>query len=120
MSDPHPASDASLLAGYRPGGGYDECVQPDGRPRTHWATVLHALDALGADEFAQRHREARRLLREHGATYNVYDDPQSVERLWPLDPVPLLLTSAEWQAIEHGLIQRAELLELMRISCDHG
>ena len=113
MSDPHPAPDASLLAGYRPGGGYDECVQPDGQPRTHWATVLHALDALGADEFAQRHREARRMLREHGATYNVYDDPQSVERLWPLDPVPLLLTSAEWQAIEHGLIQRAELLELV-------
>jgi uncharacterized circularly permuted ATP-grasp superfamily protein len=27
--------------------------------------------------------------------------------------VPLLLTSAEWQAIEHGLIQRAELLELV-------
>src|SRR6185369_12994536 len=113
MSDPHPAPDASLLAGYRPGGGYDECVQTDGQPRAHWATVLHALDALGADEFAQRHREARRLLREHGATYNIYDDPQSVERLWPLDPVPLLLTSAEWQAIEQGLIQRAELLELV-------
>ena len=113
MTDPQPALDASLLAGYRSGGGYDECVLPDGRPRAHWATVLSALDALGAEELAQRHREARRLLREHGVTYNVFADPQAVERLWPLDPVPLLLTSGEWLAVEQGLVQRAELLELL-------
>ena len=113
MTDPQPAPASSLLAGYRAGGSYDECVGGDGRPRPHWAAVLGAFDALGGDELSQRHREARRLLREHGATYNVYEDPQSVERLWPLDPVPLLLTSAEWQAIEHGLVQRAELLELV-------
>lgn len=113
MIEPHPARVSSLLAGYRAGAGYDECVTPEGRARAHWAPVLHALDALGGDELAQRHREARRLLREHGATYNVYDDPQSIERLWPLDPVPLLISSAEWQAIEQGLVQRAELLELV-------
>jgi uncharacterized circularly permuted ATP-grasp superfamily protein/uncharacterized alpha-E superfamily protein len=113
MTDPQRASASTLLAGYRPGGGYDECVAPDGQTRGQWTTVLGAIDALGAAEFDQRHREARRLLREHGVTYNVFDDPQAAERLWPLDPVPLLLTSAEWQTIEHGLVQRAELLELV-------
>lgn len=113
MSDAQRALAPSLLADYRPGGGYDECVAADGQPRLHWGGVLGALDALGAVEFDQRHREARRLLREHGVTYNVFDDPQAAERLWPLDPVPLLLTSAEWQVIEHGLVQRAELLELV-------
>ena len=48
MTDRQPATGStSLLTGYRPGGGYDECVQADGRPRPQWATVLHALDALG-------------------------------------------------------------------------
>lgn len=113
MTDACLAPDASLLAGYQPGGGYDECVAPDGRPRSHWAPVLAALDALGSEELAQRHREARRMLREHGVTYNVFADPLATERLWPLDPVPLLLTSGEWQAVETGLVQRAELLELL-------
>lgn len=113
MSDPHPAAPAALLAGYAPGAGYDECVSPDGRPRAHWDALLGALTALGSDELGRRQREARRLLREHGVTYNVYADAQPDERLWPLDPIPLLLASAEWQAIEHGLVQRAELLELV-------
>ena len=34
------------------------------------------LDALGADELGRRWHEARRLLRENGVTYNVYDDAQ--------------------------------------------
>ena len=113
MTDPQRALATSVLAGYRPGGGYDECVMPDGQARAHWGGVLGAIDALGPAEFDQRQREARRLLREHGVTYNVFDDPQAAERLWPLDPVPLLLTSGEWQTIEHGLVQRAELLELI-------
>ena len=58
-------------------------------------------------------REAERLLRQEGVTYNVYSDPQGSRRPWALDPVPLLLTSEQWAAIERGLIQRAELLNLM-------
>jgi len=113
MPDSLAATAPSLLAGYRPTAAYDECVTPDGTIRPHWRPLLAALETLGAGEFGQRQREARRMLREHGATYNVYDDPQTAERLWPLDPVPLLMPSAEWQVIEHGLVQRAELLELI-------
>lgn len=112
MSEPLAIEQATLFGGYAPG-GWDECVSTGGTVRAHWSGVIGALEALGAAELAQRQREARRLLREHGVTYNVYDDAQSGERTWPLDPVPLLLTSVEWQAVEHGLVQRAELLELL-------
>lgn len=112
MSEAHPAP-SGLLDGYTPGAGYDECVGPGGRARAHWDYLLRALDGLGGLELGQRRREARRMLREHGVTYNVYDDAQPDERLWPLDPIPLLIPSAEWQEIEHGLVQRAELLELV-------
>src|SRR5260221_10818952 len=105
---------APFLTGYCPtDSAYDELYGRDGAPRAHWAYLIRSLEALGANEFDQRWREARRLLRENGVTYNVYDDAQAGERLWPLDPIPILLTSAEWQAIEHALIQRAELLELL-------
>ena len=113
MGDVHRAPVSTLLGGYAPGAGYDECLQPDGTPREHWDHLLRTLEGLGSQELTQRQREARRMLREHGVTYNIYDDPQPDERLWPLDPIPLLITSAEWQSIEHGLVQRAELLELV-------
>src|ERR1019366_3235671 len=34
-------------------------------------------------------------------------------RPWPIDPVPLLVPHQEWRYIEAGIIQRAELLNLI-------
>jgi uncharacterized circularly permuted ATP-grasp superfamily protein len=103
---------AALGSRYTPvGTGFDELVTHDGRVRPHWDYVLRALDTLDSTEVAQRRHEMRRLLRENGVTYNVYNDPQRSERLWPLDPIPVLFPSEEWQVIERGLTQRAELLE---------
>jgi len=96
-----------------PGGAYDElCVAP-GTPRTHWAGVMDSLESLGRDGLLARAAEARRLLRDNGVTYNVYSDPQGMERPWPLDPLPMLMDSGEWAGIETGLTQRAELLNLL-------
>ena len=112
---PAAAADAGgLFSGYQPWPGtYDEMCGPDGVVRAHWSYLAQALDALGPQELGQRWEEAHRLLRENGVTYNVYDETPSTARLWPLDPIPVLITSAEWSQIEHGLVQRAELLDLI-------
>jgi uncharacterized circularly permuted ATP-grasp superfamily protein/uncharacterized alpha-E superfamily protein len=99
---------------YRPlTNSYDEMAAAVGVLRPHWEYVVRSLDALGSLELGRRYQEARRLLRENGVTYNVYGDPEGGERFWPLDIVPVLLTSQEWNSIEQGLIQRAELLNLL-------
>lgn len=78
----------------------------------HWQRLTAALRALGPGALAGRAGEARRLLHESGASYNVYR--ADVERQpWPLDVAPLLIASDEWAAIEAGLTQRAELLNLL-------
>src|SRR5262245_33937794 len=92
---------------------YDEMCSATGTLRPHWDYVIHALETLGAQELARREHEAKRLLRDNGVTYNVYNDPQGMTRFWELDLVPVLLTSQEWSVIERGLIQRAELLNLI-------
>ena len=94
-------------------GAYDEVRTPSGEPREHWKYVLRSLGALGALELRSRMREGTRLLREDGATYSVYGDPQGWNRPWALDPIPLVISSDEWARIESGLIQRAELLNLV-------
>lgn len=62
---------------------------------------------------SERVEESRRLLRQNDVTYTIYDDPQSGERLWPLDVLPLLIPAAEWREIEAGVLQRARLLDAL-------
>lgn len=102
------------LAGYPPlTSSYDEMCTTPGDVRPHWDYLIHALEKLGASELLRRQLEAQRLLRENGVTYNVYDDPRGMTRPWEFDLVPFLVTSQEWSTIERGLIQRAELLNLI-------
>lgn len=92
---------------------YDEMRTPDGEVRPHWQYILDALRTLGPVGIEERGREASRLLRDDGVTYNLSGDPQGTPRLWELDLLPLLIRSEEWAELERGLIQRAELFNLI-------
>jgi len=92
---------------------YDEMSSMTGEVRPHWDYLMQSMEKLGTQELLRRQVEAQRLLRENGVTYTVYDDPRGMTRPWEFDLVPLLVTSQEWSTIERGLIQRAELLNLI-------
>lgn len=81
--------------------------------RSHWHYLMRALNDMGATELQRRREEAWRLIRENDVTYNIYGDPGGMGRPWKLDLVPLLIESEEWRTIEAGLMQRAELLNLL-------
>ncbi|QFR34241.1 circularly permuted type 2 ATP-grasp protein [Ancylobacter sp. TS-1] len=102
----------ALLAGYKPlPGVHDELVDPEGRPRAHWTSLLVALAEMGIDEVNRRFRAADRHLYRSGVFYRVYDDPNGGERPWPISHLPLVIDATEWQALERGLIQRAQMME---------
>ena len=96
-----------------PHGAYDEMYLPDGNPRQHWRYLTPALLALGPHELERRADEVRRLVREHGVSYHVYGEPEGSIRPWELDPIPFVMSSQEWAGIESGLVQRAEVLNLV-------
>jgi uncharacterized circularly permuted ATP-grasp superfamily protein/uncharacterized alpha-E superfamily protein len=89
---------------------YDEIVTGTGHLRAHWQSLLVRLTPLDSKDMAERVEEAQRLLRQNDVTYTIYGDPQSSERVWPLDIMPLLITADEWRVISAGVIQRARLL----------
>ena len=89
----------------------DEAFDGRGGSRPHWGSFFQLLGHLGLDELTRRWDEARQLIRENGVTYNVYGDPRGMDRPWQLDPIPLLISPAECQVLEAGLIQRGRLLE---------
>ncbi len=80
-------------------------------PRAHWHLFFRAISELGMPELSRRWREAQHLIRENGVTYNVYGDPRGTSRPWQLDPIPLLISPADADFLEAGLIQRARLIE---------
>ncbi len=91
----------------------DETVDGENGIREHWRVFFEHMDGLGVQEVLRRWEEARQLIRENGVTYNVYGDPQGLDRPWELDPIPLLISANDAAAIESGLIQRAHLLDAM-------
>ncbi len=101
----------SAIPGYTPvPGRYDELVDAPGRVRPAWQALAPLLGQLSPDELRNHRAEARRLLRADGVTYNVYGAPDGHGRLWPLDPLPSVWTSAEWAVVEAGVAQRARLM----------
>jgi uncharacterized circularly permuted ATP-grasp superfamily protein/uncharacterized alpha-E superfamily protein len=91
----------------------DESRNPDGSVRDVWRYLLDGVNTLGAAGIGERHEKARRILRDDGATYNVYGSEHAAMRPWELDLVPFVIGSDEWAKIESGLLERAELFNLL-------
>ncbi len=104
---------ASLCHGYESSASHDEMCTPGGSIRSHWHYLMGALNDMGGLELQRRRDEAWRLIRENDVTYNFYGEPGGMGRPWQLDLVPLLIESNEWRSIESGMMQRAELLNLL-------
>ncbi len=94
-------------------GVYDEVIDPNNLPRPHWQALITHLTALGRTELQARWNDGKRILRNHGVTYNVAVADQPNERPWELDLLPFVLNDEEWRRIEQGVIQRAQLLNLI-------
>src|SRR3984885_11315627 len=90
-------------------GFYDEVFGSGAQLRPHWQALADSLTAMGNQGLTGRWREGQRLIHDNGITYNVYSDPESTSRPWPLDPVPVMMDPAEWKTIEAAVIQRATL-----------
>src|ERR1700681_4409429 len=92
---------------------YDEMSADGVPPRPHWAPLMDSLQAIGSEELGRRWARAERRIRENGITYNIYGDPLGASRAWQIDIVPLLIPADEWRFIEAGIMQRAQLLNLL-------
>jgi uncharacterized circularly permuted ATP-grasp superfamily protein/uncharacterized alpha-E superfamily protein len=92
---------------------YNELASEGATPRPHWAPFIESLQTIGSEELERRWQRAERRIRENGVTYNIYTDPKGASRPWATDPIPLLIPPEEWRYMEGGIIQRAQLLNLL-------
>lgn len=92
---------------------YDELRDGTGAIRAQWRPLIDHVATGGLAAAEQGVALARDLIAENGVTYNVYADPKGADRPWLLDPLPLMITANEWQGIERGVAQRAQLLDAL-------
>ena len=92
---------------------FDEMFDTQCNVRPHWNEIKNGLDNAGIKQLELKQTEIDWRLEDNGVTYNIYNDPEGNNRRWNLDPIPLVLTSTEWEEISKGLKQRAKLLNLI-------
>jgi uncharacterized circularly permuted ATP-grasp superfamily protein len=100
-----------LLGGYlerqRVTGAYDEVFAPDGSTRPAYRSVVAGLEALAMPDLAARGSALSSAFTDAGVTFSLSGE----ERPFPLDVVPRLFTTQEWDLIERGVAQRVRALE---------
>jgi len=79
----------------------------------HWQGLVTYLNSLGSPELERRWQKARRMMHEHGAAYNVFDQTEGMARPWELDPIPFPVSPEAWALLERGVAQRTRLLTAM-------
>jgi uncharacterized circularly permuted ATP-grasp superfamily protein len=92
---------------------YHEFFQDDFRPRDHYGPMWDHIRHTGQHVLDAKSREAHLTLHTEGVTFTVYaNQDESIERVWPFDIVPRIITAREWRTIEAGLKQRVKALNL--------
>lgn len=92
---------------------FDEMFDNECNIRPHWKDIIAGLENAGIKQLEQKQLEIDWRLEDNGVTYNIYNDPEGNNRRWNLDPIPLVITSQEWEEVSKGLRQRAKLLNLI-------
>lgn len=94
---------------------HDELLDVDGNVRSQWVELIDGLDAAGSGGERALQSRVRRLVDDHGITYNPIpnDGSESVATpvRWGLDGIPLVLAADDWDRLEAGLVQRSRLLD---------
>lgn len=98
------------LDSYVSDGCWDEMFDR-GRPRVGCDEVLDRLFALG-DGLLERQQAADTAIRAMGITFTLTSEAGNIDRPWPFDVIPRVITTDEWRAVGSGLIQRLTAINL--------
>jgi uncharacterized circularly permuted ATP-grasp superfamily protein len=60
----------------------------------------------------ERQKAAELAIRAMGITFTVYSEAGNIDRAWPFDVIPRVLSTDEWSNISAGLVQRIHALNL--------
>jgi uncharacterized circularly permuted ATP-grasp superfamily protein len=102
----------NFLSGYQsPPDTWDEMQSRD-EIRKHYQVFLESLEKASLGDLTQKDELAKKLFMSQGITFTVYSDGEGIEKIFPFDIIPRIITAAEWEHIEAGIRQRLRALNI--------
>jgi uncharacterized circularly permuted ATP-grasp superfamily protein len=95
---------------YAPGNYYDELISSPGYPRKVARQLARHLAGLSGEELQERKHAAEVAIKTMGISFTVYSDAGNIDRAWPFDIIPRVISQNEWSKTCKGLIQRLSAL----------
>ncbi|MFT3682361.1 MAG: circularly permuted type 2 ATP-grasp protein [Ferruginibacter sp.] len=92
-----------------PNSVWDEMVDNE-TIRDQYSKVVNFLSQLSVEELNKKEEMAKRLFMSQGITFTVYSSGEGIEKIFPFDIIPRIITGAEWDYIERGIKQRLKAL----------
>ena len=80
--------------------------------REQYKKAIEFMESLSINELNQKEELAKRLFMSQGITFTVYNSGEEIEKIFPFDIIPRIITSSEWEFIEKGIKQRLKALNL--------
>ena len=99
---------------------WDEMALPNGDIRTHYQNIFQQLNTIAPAVLNRKEEIAKKMFMNQGITFTVYsDDNEGIERIFPFDIIPRIITGTEWNFIERGIEQRLKALNLFLYDIYH-
>ncbi|WP_426669523.1 circularly permuted type 2 ATP-grasp protein [Mucilaginibacter sp. McL0603] len=92
-------------------GVWDEMYGADSI-RSHYSKVIDYLSKESTDDLTRKEELAKRLFMSQGITFTVYSSGEGIEKIFPFDIIPRIITAEEWAFVEKGIKQRLNALNL--------
>lgn len=91
---------------------YDEMFLNGDNYRNHYANFINNFSKESLENLNKKEELAKKLFMSQGITFTVYDSGEGIEKIFPFDIIPRIITSTEWFFIEKGIKQRLKALNL--------
>lgn len=90
---------------------WDEMFASEG-VRARYKQVYEALQQMSWDDLRAKDLQAADFFMNQGITFTVYSDNKGIERIFPFDIIPRIITGKEWDHVEKGIQQRLKALNM--------
>ena len=102
----------ALLKDYTCSPGVWDEMCDSGNIRHQYSKLVSSFQHLNVPDLQHKDRLAGEMFMNQGITFTVYSDNRGIERIFPFDIIPRIITSKEWETVEKGIQQRLKALNM--------